>query len=283
MPAADPLILAIDLGTSSVRTASSMKCGTRSPGPAPAASIGSRHTLDHGAELDPAGLLRATQKCLRQTRRLTKETGQRSAAPVSGTACSDLIGPENRSPRSIPGPTRAAPRMRRVCARSSTNARSNSAPAACSGRHSGRRNCFGFAALGRNFFAVSRAGSLPRNGFSRRFSESGPAATRWPAGPGCTIWRAAIGTTNSLNVCRLTRTQLECFAMMCRPRASDFPGDRRRRGQQPRLGRRDAGFVAINVRNERRGPRHPPVGSVPLPLVFPVCRRQTSELSSAAR
>ena len=32
-----------------------------------------RHTIEHGAELDPAVLLHATRKCLRQTSRLTND------------------------------------------------------------------------------------------------------------------------------------------------------------------------------------------------------------------
>jgi len=69
----DSAVLAIDLGTSSVRTA------LFDPRANPIAHSGAsqtyrvRHTVEHGAELDPAVLLHATRKCLRQTARLTNK------------------------------------------------------------------------------------------------------------------------------------------------------------------------------------------------------------------
>jgi gluconokinase len=68
----EPVVLALDLGTSSVRT--TLFDGNAKPIPHSKASqfYRVRHSADHGAELDPQVLLRATQKCLRQTRRLTK-------------------------------------------------------------------------------------------------------------------------------------------------------------------------------------------------------------------
>lgn len=68
----EPVVLALDLGTSSVRTA--LFDGRAKPIPRSNASqvYRVRHSADHGAELDPQVLLRATQICLRQTRRLTK-------------------------------------------------------------------------------------------------------------------------------------------------------------------------------------------------------------------
>ncbi len=67
-----PFILAIDLGTSSVRTA--LFDGEAHPIPGSSASrvYRVRHTLEHGAELDPAILLRATRQSLRHTLRLAK-------------------------------------------------------------------------------------------------------------------------------------------------------------------------------------------------------------------
>ncbi len=68
---APPAILALDLGTSSVRTALFDERLRMVPLSKASAAYRLRHTADHGAELDPQILLRATRKCLRQTRGLT--------------------------------------------------------------------------------------------------------------------------------------------------------------------------------------------------------------------
>lgn len=70
---AAPALLAIDLGTSSVRTA--LFDGQLRPlaGSSARAAYRVRHSVDHGAELDPEALLRATRKCLLQTRLRTKK------------------------------------------------------------------------------------------------------------------------------------------------------------------------------------------------------------------
>ena len=68
---ADPIVLAIDLGTSSVRTALFDGKAQRLPRSNAHQSYRVRHSADHGAELDPQVLLRATRKCLRETRGLT--------------------------------------------------------------------------------------------------------------------------------------------------------------------------------------------------------------------
>src|SRR5450432_3858382 len=67
----EPAILAIDIGTSSVRTAFFDEKAQRVPGSSASQVYRVRHSADHGAELDPNVLLRATRKCLRQTRSLT--------------------------------------------------------------------------------------------------------------------------------------------------------------------------------------------------------------------
>ena len=69
----EPLILALDLGTSSVRTALFDQKAQRIPRGNASQAYRVRHSADHGAELDPQVLLRATRKCLRQTRSLTKQ------------------------------------------------------------------------------------------------------------------------------------------------------------------------------------------------------------------
>ncbi len=71
-------VLAIDLGTSSVRTALFDEMARVVPGSRARQVYGVRYSVEHGAELDPAALLPATRRCLRQTQSgLTK-----SFAPV---------------------------------------------------------------------------------------------------------------------------------------------------------------------------------------------------------
>jgi len=68
----DPVVLAIDIGTSSVRTALFDDNAKLIPSSHASHIYRVRYSADRGAELDPQALLRATQKCLRQTRGLTK-------------------------------------------------------------------------------------------------------------------------------------------------------------------------------------------------------------------
>jgi gluconokinase len=77
----DPAVLAIDLGTSSVRTALFDIRAQRLPGSSASQVYRVQHTVEHGAELDPAVLLRATRKCLRQTLNLTND----SPAAIGGS------------------------------------------------------------------------------------------------------------------------------------------------------------------------------------------------------
>ena len=69
----EPAVLALDLGTSSVRTALFDQKAQRIPRSNASQVYRVRHSAAHGAELDPRVLLRATRKCLKQTRRLTKK------------------------------------------------------------------------------------------------------------------------------------------------------------------------------------------------------------------
>jgi gluconokinase len=69
----DSAVLAIDLGTSSVRTALFDARAQPVPGSSASQTYRVHHTAEHGAELDPAVLLRATRKCLRQTCHLTND------------------------------------------------------------------------------------------------------------------------------------------------------------------------------------------------------------------
>ena len=76
----EPAVLALDLGTSSVRTALFVQNGKRVPRSNASQAYRVRHLPTHGAELDPRVLLRATKACLRHTR-LTK----RKIACVAGS------------------------------------------------------------------------------------------------------------------------------------------------------------------------------------------------------
>ena len=68
----DPVVLAIDIGTSSVRTALFDENAKLIPRSTAIHVYRVRYSAERGAELDPQALLRATRKCLRQTRGLTK-------------------------------------------------------------------------------------------------------------------------------------------------------------------------------------------------------------------
>ncbi len=73
MPSTSPLVLALDIGTSSVRSALFNATARPIRGSKAAQSYRVRHSVDRAAELDPSVLLRASKHCLRQTRRcLTK-------------------------------------------------------------------------------------------------------------------------------------------------------------------------------------------------------------------
>ncbi len=78
---AAPVVLAIDIGTSSVRTALFDQKGRRLPRTNSHQVYRVRHFAGHGAELEAKVLLRAARKCLRQTRGLTK----RPIASVGGS------------------------------------------------------------------------------------------------------------------------------------------------------------------------------------------------------
>jgi gluconokinase len=70
---ASPAVLAIDIGTSSVRTALFDAHARIIPRSQASQAYRLRHTLDHAATLDPQVLLRSTKRCLRQTKsRLTR-------------------------------------------------------------------------------------------------------------------------------------------------------------------------------------------------------------------
>jgi gluconokinase len=77
---AEAAVLALDLGTSSVRSALFDCKAVRIPKSTTSEKYRLRLSADHGAELDPALLLRASKKCLRQINRLTNTAGLTIAA-----------------------------------------------------------------------------------------------------------------------------------------------------------------------------------------------------------
>ncbi len=84
------LVLALDIGTSSVRSALFDSAARPFPGSKAARSYRVRHSLDRAAELDPAVLLRASKHCLRQTRRCL--TNDRPVAIAGSCFWHSLLG-----------------------------------------------------------------------------------------------------------------------------------------------------------------------------------------------
>src|SRR5213079_428189 len=70
----EPSVLAIDIGTSSVRSALFDETARRLPETSASEVYELRHSVEHGAELEPHVLLRATKRCLRKTCGLTKSS-----------------------------------------------------------------------------------------------------------------------------------------------------------------------------------------------------------------
>jgi gluconokinase len=76
------LVLAMDIGTSSTRTALFDERGVRLPESFASAKYAVRYTEDGGAELAPAVLLRAAKGCLRKTLRAHGETNGTRTVPI---------------------------------------------------------------------------------------------------------------------------------------------------------------------------------------------------------
>jgi len=79
-----PLVLAIDLGTSSTRTALFDHEGLRLPRTTSQQTYPLYTTLDGGAELEPAALLGAVRHCLEQTLRVYRTDAVLKARPIAG-------------------------------------------------------------------------------------------------------------------------------------------------------------------------------------------------------
>src|SRR5215207_5143362 len=79
-----PLVLAIDLGTSSTRTAIFDQDGARLPRTTAQQAYPLYTTLDGGAELEPAALLGALRHCLEQTIRIYRTDPVLKARPIGG-------------------------------------------------------------------------------------------------------------------------------------------------------------------------------------------------------
>ncbi len=79
-----PLVLAIDLGTSSTRSALFDHAGARLPRTTAQQAYPLYTTLDGGAELEPAALLGAVRHCLEQTLRVYRTDPLLKARPIGG-------------------------------------------------------------------------------------------------------------------------------------------------------------------------------------------------------
>ena len=116
MPAAlTPLILAVDLGTSSVRTALFDAAGRRLPGTLTQRAHGVTHSDDGAAELDPAAVHANLDACLRAT---LARTGKKEVA-AAGVSCfwHSLVGVDARGQALTPIYTWADSRCRHDAAR----------------------------------------------------------------------------------------------------------------------------------------------------------------------
>ncbi len=98
--ARSPLILAIDLGSSSVRTAWFSESGVPVAGSSASRKYTIRYTADGGATLDPADVLRAARACVATTLKMRRDSAGLSARPAAGVAGSafwhSLLGLDHR-------------------------------------------------------------------------------------------------------------------------------------------------------------------------------------------
>ncbi len=83
-----PLVLAIDIGSSSVRTALFVEAGARIIDSTASRQYSLNYTADGGAELDPAVLLRGAQGCVSQTLRMREKSPTRCRLPIIAVAAS---------------------------------------------------------------------------------------------------------------------------------------------------------------------------------------------------
>lgn len=92
----DPLLLAIDIGTSSCRAALFNETGTRILESTSQRTYGLITSTDGGAELDPAVLLKSIRECLAQTLGFFREKSELKERPIAGIGVScfwhSLIG-----------------------------------------------------------------------------------------------------------------------------------------------------------------------------------------------
>ena len=192
-----PIILAVDLGTSSVRTALFDSTAQPIPGSSASRLYQVRYTPGHGAELDPAILLRATRAALRQTLRHAKG----GPHTISGSGFwHSLLGIDAAGEPLTPIYTWADARGREDAARLRAEFDEHEIQQ--------RTGCMLRASfwpaklrwLQRTqpeaFPPCRHAGFPPQSGSSQKFGKQMRAVTRWPARLGFMIWRGAIGTNS---------------------------------------------------------------------------------------
>ena len=187
------VILALDIGTSSTRSAIYDAKGERVLATTAQVAYPLQTGPDGRAELRPADIDRAVARVFATT--LKTWRGTKSPAPIAaiGVSCfwHSLLGLDAAGRAITPIYTWADSRCRARRRNFSANAAAKSpctpGPAAWRAPPSGRRNCSGCARLSRHFFAASRAGFRQPNGF--RKSGAGPRQPRfrWPAAPACSM------------------------------------------------------------------------------------------------
>jgi hypothetical protein len=189
----EPAILALDIGTSSVRSALFDEGARLISGSRASQRYRVRHIAEHGAELDPATLPRTTtlpssdallpdERICAGHRRLwvlSQPARARSRRPSAHPHLhlGRCRGHEGRRPAAHPIERAEHPATYRLHA--------PGLPLAGQGP--------GCAAPSRILSAVSSAGSRPRSGFLRKFLRRAVAVIPWPTAPGSTISRDAIG------------------------------------------------------------------------------------------
>ena len=283
-----PLILVLDIGSSSVRA--SRWDETAAP-------------LGEPARIEQERTAGARRRRAARARRAACSTAPaRTTSPPwpprrCGTACSASTPTAARSRPSTPTPTRARPPTPPRCASASTRPRSTPAPAAACTRATGRRSSPGCATPSRRRSPACAPGSRPASTSSAACSATPPPASRWPRAPGMLDQRtcdwdrelaAELGVEDALPpIDDAPRSGLRgewARALAGAARRPVVPGLGRRRGLEPRRGLRHARARGADGRHERRAAgARPRRGARAAARAVVLPRRRASGSCSAAR
>ena len=191
------LILALDVGTSSLRTMLYDTQANEVAGSEVQIAHSARTTPDGGVELDPALLFANTLKAIDGALAHVPK-GDTVAAVATDTLWHSMLGVDADGAPLTPlytwADTRAATAPRRSCAAGSTRKPSTRAPAACCTPRISRPSCCGSAKRSRTYGGVPRSGSRSVNTCSCACSAGPSARSRWPRAPGCSTSTVARGT-----------------------------------------------------------------------------------------